>query len=290
MQLGKAAGYALGFKLKGVTDAVTVGIVGDGTTAEGDLHDTMNAVSVWSLPTIIMVTDNRIAISTKPDSGRGIKSFEDYAKGFGVRFFSCDGRDFWDVYEATYACAKYVRDEQKPAFLHVHDLPRFNGHSSAAETTFDLSQADPIISFGQKLVELGVLTEEDVLKRVEGKGADFFVHHNLGRLMGQEDEQDHDWHGAHGSTKAQEPRRCETKEEHHGEGQGRLCEAVELHPPPASDHDAGHDAECGHRDQPPRRGCVRGRATHEQDERSSTSPEQRGGDQGHQPARGGEVE
>ncbi len=193
MQLGKAAGYALGFKLKGVTDALTVGIVGDGTTAEGDLHDTMNAVSVWSLPTIIMVTDNRIAISTKPDSGRGIKSFEDYAKGFGVRFFSCDGRDFWDVYETTFACAKYVRDEQKPALLHVHDLPRFNGHSSAAETTFDLSQADPIISFGEKLVEQGVLSDQDVLKRVKGKGADFFVHHELGRLMGQEDEQVRAW-------------------------------------------------------------------------------------------------
>ena len=36
----------------------------------------------------------------------------------------------------------------EPALMHVHDLPRFNGHSSAAETTFDLSQDDPIIAFG----------------------------------------------------------------------------------------------------------------------------------------------
>ena len=46
MQLGKAAGYALGYRQKGVTDAVTMGIVGDGTTAEGDMHDAMNAISV----------------------------------------------------------------------------------------------------------------------------------------------------------------------------------------------------------------------------------------------------
>ena len=193
MQLGKAAGYALGYKLKGVDDALTIGIVGDGTTAEGDMHDTMNAISVWSLPTIVMVTDNRIAISTTPEHGRGIESFAAYAESFGVKAFTCDGRDFWDVYRTTYACAKYVRDHQKPALMHVHDLPRFNGHSSAAETTFDLSQDDPIIRFGAELVERGVLEEADVLKRVEGKGADFFVHHDLGRLMGQEDEQVRAW-------------------------------------------------------------------------------------------------
>ncbi len=193
MQLGKAAGYALGFKLKGVKDALTVGIVGDGTTAEGDMHDAMTAISVWSLPTIVMVTDNRIAISTTPEKGRGIQSFAAYAESFGVKAFSCDGRDFWEVYRTTWACAKYVRDNQKPALIHVHDLPRFNGHSSAAETTFDLSQADPLVAFGEALVARGLLESEDVLKRVPGKGADFFAHHELGRLMGQEDELVRGW-------------------------------------------------------------------------------------------------
>jgi len=188
MQLGKAAGYALGYKLKGVHDSLTMGIIGDGTSAEGDLHDTMNAVSVWSLPTIVCVTDNGVAISTTPDEGRGIKSFEKYAEGFGVKHFSCDGTDFWEVYETTLACAKYVQGEQKPAFLHVHNLPRFNGHSSAADMTFDLSQSDPLIKFGQKLVDMGVLEDGDQLRRVPGEGRDFFAHHDLGRVMGQEDE------------------------------------------------------------------------------------------------------
>ena len=69
MQLGKAAGYAMGFKLKDIDDGITVGIIGDGTSAEGDLHDAMNAASVWKLPTMFMVTDNGVAIS-QPDEGR----------------------------------------------------------------------------------------------------------------------------------------------------------------------------------------------------------------------------
>lgn len=188
MQLGKAAGYAMGFRAKGVDNTISIGIVGDGTTAEGDMHDTMNAASVWSLPVIVMVTDNGIAISTRAEDGRGIRDFAAYAEGFGVRFFACDGRDFWDVYNTTLACAKYVAEEGKPAFFHVHSLPRFNGHSSAADMSFDLSQDDPLVRFGEKLVEMGVLEDGDQLKRVPGQGRDFFAHHELGRLMGQEDE------------------------------------------------------------------------------------------------------
>ncbi|MCB9743852.1 MAG: hypothetical protein H6741_17530 [Alphaproteobacteria bacterium] len=189
MQLGKAAGYALGFKAKGVKGTISMGIVGDGTTAEGDMHDAMNAASVWKLPVIIMVTDNGVAISTTPDEGRGIKSFEAYAAGFGMKFFSCDGRDFWDTYETTLAAARFVAEEEAPVFFHVHSLPRFNGHSSAADMTFDLAQADPLESFGQALVERGVLEDADIMKRVEGSGRDFFSHHELGRVMGRQDEE-----------------------------------------------------------------------------------------------------
>ncbi len=189
MQLGKAAGYAMGFKKKGVTNAITMAIIGDGSTAEGDMHDAMNAASVWSLPYITLVTDNGIAISTLPEEGRGIKSFRDYAGSFGMASIQADGRDFMDVYQATYRAARYARDEQKPVLIHVHDLPRFNGHSSAADVTYDLTQDDPIIRMGEHLVRDGLLGERDVLKRVPGEGRDFFVHHDLGNVMGRQDEE-----------------------------------------------------------------------------------------------------
>jgi 2-oxoisovalerate dehydrogenase E1 component len=93
-----------------------MGIVGDGTTAEGDMHDAMNAASVWSLPVIIMVTDNGVAISTRPDEGRGIKDFGAYAKSFGLAHFSCDGRDF-DCYATTLAAARVAAHEERPVLL-----------------------------------------------------------------------------------------------------------------------------------------------------------------------------
>ena len=190
MQLGKAVGYAKGFQLKGINDGITIGIVGDGTTAEGDMHDAMNAASVWHVPTVIMVTDNGIAISTEPDDGRGIKDFEAYAAGFGIRHFTCDGSDFWDTYITTYKAMKYVQEEQKPILFHVTNLPRLNAHSSAASYAFDLSQSDPILTFGEQLLEQGVLKESQVLRRDPGQsGQDFFIHHHLGSVMEKIDKE-----------------------------------------------------------------------------------------------------
>ena len=189
LQLGKVAGYAMGFKLKGLTDTVSLVAIGDGTTAEGDLHEAMNAASVWQLPLIIMIDDNNIAISTLPEEGRGIKDFAAYAEAFGIDHLECDGRDFWEVFRTTEAAARHVRETQTPILVHVKDLPRLNGHSSAADMTFDLSQHDPLLDFGTQLVDRGVLGDADILKRKPGKGRDFFAHHIPGATMEREIEE-----------------------------------------------------------------------------------------------------
>lgn len=187
MNLGKSAGWAKAMRLNGVEDAFVAATIGDGSTAESDLHEAMNAISVWTLPMLVMITDNAIAISTTPDEGRGIKDFEAYAKAFGLRFFSCDGTDFDACYATAFAAAKHCQETQTGAVWHVHGLPRLNGHSSAGNYRFDLEQHDPIGSFGARLVADGVLEQADIVTRIEGTGADYFAHHDLGRIMGEED-------------------------------------------------------------------------------------------------------
>ncbi|HJO03031.1 MAG TPA: thiamine pyrophosphate-dependent enzyme [Acidobacteriota bacterium] len=189
MQLDKTAGYAMGYKIKGREQCVAMAIIGDGTTAEGDLHNAMTAASVWRLPLIIMVADNNVAISTLPEEGQGIKDYAAYARSFDLAHFECDGRDFWDVYSTTIDVAGYVRDKQGGVVLHVKHLPRLNGHSSAADVTFDLSQDDPLIEFGEQLVDRDVLEKPDVLRRKQAEGRDFFAHHEPGRIMEAEMEQ-----------------------------------------------------------------------------------------------------
>jgi len=186
MQLGKAAGYAKGFELLGVDDGLVMAVIGDGTTAEGDLHEAMNAASVWQLPLMIVVTNNKLAISTEPHEGHGIKSLRAYAEAFAFEYCECDGRDFGNVYRTTLDAATYVRDRQKPLLMLVDSLPRLNAHSSAADPSFDLTQEDPLLSFGQALVDKGILGEGDIVRRIEGEGRDYFAHHEPGTIMAEQ--------------------------------------------------------------------------------------------------------
>lgn len=189
MNLGKAVGWAQALKLQGKQGVFTAAAIGDGSTAEIDLHDAMNAISVWSLPTAVMITDNSVAISTTPAEGRGIKDFRKYAEAFDLGFFSCDGRDFFACYETAWQVARYCIDNGKGAVWHVHDMPRLNGHSSAGQYHFHLDQDDPFLTWGPQLVERGVFTDADIVRRIQGPADsnDYFAHHELGAVMAEED-------------------------------------------------------------------------------------------------------
>ena len=187
MQISKSVGYAQGYRARGIDDGVVMCVIGDGTCAEDDLHEGMNGASILQLPWLLTITDNDIAISVKPEDGRGIKDFEAYAKAFGFEYFVCDGNDFVEIYEVTKNAAAYCREEQGPALLWVRNLSRLNDHSSAADVTFKFDQFDPLIDFGEALVAKGILEAEDIVRRREASSKDYFARHELGKIGGEAD-------------------------------------------------------------------------------------------------------
>jgi 2-oxoisovalerate dehydrogenase E1 component len=188
MQVSKSVGYAYGYRQRGIDDAVVACVVGDGTCAEGDLHEGMTGASILRVPWLLIVTDNEIAISVRPEDGRGIRDFESYARAFGFAYFTCDGNDFVDVYATHRAAAELCRREQRPALIWVRNLSRLNDHSSAADFAFKFDDYDPLIDFGEALARRGVVDATDVLRRVDGEGRDFFRRHEFGRLARQADD------------------------------------------------------------------------------------------------------
>jgi 2-oxoisovalerate dehydrogenase E1 component len=182
MQLGKAVGYAHGMRRKGHDDGVVVAIVGDGTMAESDFHEGVTGASILDVPVLICVTDNNIAISVKPEDGRGLRDLEAYAKAFGLKFFVCNGNDFLDVYETTKAAAAYCRDNQSPALMWVRELSRLNGHSNAGDYNFVFEAHDCILDFGEALVDAGILAPEDIVRRNDETRGDYYKRHELGRI------------------------------------------------------------------------------------------------------------
>ncbi|EDM81173.1 2-oxoisovalerate dehydrogenase, E1 component, alpha and beta subunit [Plesiocystis pacifica SIR-1] len=182
MQLGKGVGYAHGFRKKGHDDGLTVTIIGDGTMAESDLHEGMTGASILSTPSLIIITDNNVAISVTPEDGRGIRDIEAYAKAFGFEYFTADGNDFIDIYETTKRAATYCRDNQRPALFWIQNLSRLNGHSNAGVYNFDFDAHDVLTDFGEALVERGILEPEDIIRRNDEPRGEYFKRHTLGRV------------------------------------------------------------------------------------------------------------
>ncbi len=189
MQIGKSVGYAHGYHTKGINDGLVVTVIGDGTTAESDLHEGMNGAAVLQVPMLLEITDNEVAISVKPEDGRGIKDFEAYAKAFGFEFFEVDGNDFLKVYETTRRAAKWCIDNQKPALYWIRHLSRLNGHSNAGVYNYAFDAHDCLNDFGEALVERGILQPGDIVRRngVE-TGRDYYVRHELGEIAKQCDD------------------------------------------------------------------------------------------------------
>ena len=188
MQLGKAAGYARGLQLLG-RRGLAFAVVGDGTTGESDFHEAAMAASLWKLPLIILVTDNEVAISVKPEDGRGIRDYAKYAEAFGLLHFTCDGSDFLDTYTATRHAAETVLREGRSAIM-VARVPRLMGHSSSSGGQFDYDAADPLLGFGRFLAEEGVLPSRAVFRRGElDRRKSYFEVHEDGSLMDRAQEE-----------------------------------------------------------------------------------------------------
>jgi len=121
-----AAGYALGNKLK-KNGGIGVVFIGDGTLGEGALYETMNIISKWEIPLLIVCENNFYAQST-PQSVNLAGDILSRAEAFGIR---TDRGDTWSPDQLMHRAQEaidFVRSEVKPAFFLVETY-RLNAHS-----------------------------------------------------------------------------------------------------------------------------------------------------------------
>ncbi len=121
-----SAGYALGNKLKN-TGAIGVVYIGDGTLGEGALYETMNIISKWQIPLLIVCENNFYAQST-PNSVNLAGDIRARAAAFGIQTFKGHTSEPSQLLEDAAAAINFVRTETRPAFFLVETF-RLNPHS-----------------------------------------------------------------------------------------------------------------------------------------------------------------
>ncbi len=121
-----AAGYALANKLK-KNGAIGTVFIGDGTLGEGALYETMNIISKWEIPLLIVCENNFYAQST-PQHINLAGDIQARAKAFGIKTFKADTWEPELLMDKAAEAIEFVRNETKPCFFLVETY-RLNAHS-----------------------------------------------------------------------------------------------------------------------------------------------------------------
>jgi TPP-dependent pyruvate/acetoin dehydrogenase alpha subunit len=121
-----AAGMALAQKKKG-TDSIVVLFIGDGTFGQGVVYETLNMISLWRLPVLIVVENNRYA-QTTPVTMNFAGTFSARAEAFGLSVGETDTDDVIRLKNRFADIIKTVRTQSCPHVEVIHTY-RFCAHS-----------------------------------------------------------------------------------------------------------------------------------------------------------------
>jgi 2-oxoisovalerate dehydrogenase E1 component alpha subunit len=167
VRFAHAVGWAMASAFKNDT-RISLGYVGDGTTAEGDFHEAMTFAGVFRAPTILCVTNNQWAISSFAGFAQVEQvPFAAKALAYGMPGLKVDGNDFLAVWGATQWAAERARTNNGPTLIEFYTY-RAEGHSTSDDPTKYRPKdeaakwplGDPIERLKNHLVALGEWDED----------------------------------------------------------------------------------------------------------------------------------
>ncbi len=164
-QLALADGVALASKVRNEKKATLV-FTGDGGASEGDFHEALNVASVWDLPVIFAIENNKWGLSTPSSEQFNCEQFIDKGIGYGMKAVQVNGNNILEVISTVRELAEEMRNDPKPVLLELMTF-RMRGHEEASGTKYypegiqeEWEQFDPLSNYTEFLKKEGVLTDE----------------------------------------------------------------------------------------------------------------------------------
>ena len=163
-QYPHAVGIAQAILTRG-EDAVVVVYGGEGSTSEGDWHESMNWAGIHKLPIIFVIENNNYAISV-PSAEEVAGSIAARAASYGFPGVEVDGNRTLRVYQAMQEAVERARAGDGPTLIEAETY-RYYAHTSDDNDTLYRSREevetwrkrDPIARVRQYLIEHRLLTE-----------------------------------------------------------------------------------------------------------------------------------
>jgi pyruvate dehydrogenase E1 component alpha subunit len=164
-------GAGLGFANKYLKNGkVSVTYFGEGAANQGQVYETFNMASLWKLPVVFIIENNRYAMGTEVRRSAA-RAEELYNRGsvFGIPGRQADGMDVRAVKAAGEAALAHAREGDGPIILEMTTY-RYRGHSMSDPAKYRTrdevqkmrEERDPIEQVRRRLLETGQVSEAEL--------------------------------------------------------------------------------------------------------------------------------
>lgn len=167
-----AVGAALAQKIK-KTDSVVLCFFGDGATNTGNFHESLNMASIWDLPVVFIVENNKYAMSVPWKKSSKLEHAADRAAAYGMPGVIVDGMDVLKVRKAVSEAVDRARAGEGPTLVECETY-RYYGHSHSdprayrtREEEAEYRAKDPIKNLSKDLSIIGFLQDEEFVQMEE---------------------------------------------------------------------------------------------------------------------------
>lgn len=162
-----AVGAALTSKMKKL-DRVTLCYAGDGSTNEGSFHESLNMASIWDLPVVFFIENNKYAMSGSVEDMMNVDKLSERSKAYGIPGVTIEGNDVIQVIDTAYEAIERARKGEGPTLIEALTY-RWKGHSKSDAKKYRTREEeehwktnfDPIKLSEERFIKAGVFTKEE---------------------------------------------------------------------------------------------------------------------------------
>ena len=152
---------------------IAVTYLGDGAINQGQVYESFNMASLWKLPVVYVIENNRYGMGTSVSRASARTDLFHRGAAYGIQGEQIDGMDVVAVHEAAVEATGHARSGQGPVILEMLTY-RYRGHSMSDPAKYRpkeevdrmRSEHDPIARLRQRLID-DHQADDDELKRLE---------------------------------------------------------------------------------------------------------------------------
>ena len=170
MPLGTGLAFAHKYKEDG---GVSHAYCGDGAINQGQVYEAFNMASLWKLPVIYVIENNKYGMGTSIERASAVVELVDRGKSFDIPGEQVNGMDVSEVRAAAEMASEWCRSGKGPFILEMKTY-RYRGHSmsdpakyrSKEEVSKVRQETDPIDTLRERILGSGA-ADEAQLKEID---------------------------------------------------------------------------------------------------------------------------